>query len=65
VIAMFVGKQDAIELFGRDSALLESENNLPRAQSAIDQNRAVISRDESGIPCTATPEHGQTEHACI
>jgi hypothetical protein len=65
VIAMFVGKQDAIELLGRDSALLEPENNLPRAQPPIDQNFAVIGRHESAIPCAATSEHGQTEHASI
>jgi hypothetical protein len=65
VIAMFVGKQDAIELLGRDSAPFESENNLPRAQPAIDQNPTMISLHERGIPGTATPEHGQTEHASI
>jgi hypothetical protein len=43
VIAMFVGEQDPIELLGRDSALLESENNLPRAQPAIDQNPTMMS----------------------
>jgi hypothetical protein len=62
---MFVGNQDAIELLGRDSALVESENNLPRAQPAIDQNSTMISLHECGIPGTATPEHGQTEHASI
>ena len=46
-------------------ALLESEHDLARTQSAIDQNFTVIGRDQRTVPGTATPEHGQTEHAGI
>ena len=63
---MFVGEQDAVELLGRDSALLEPQDDLARAQSAIDQNPAMIGRDERAIPGATAAEHGQTEHgACL
>jgi hypothetical protein len=62
---MFVGEQNAIELFGHYAALLEPEHDLPRAESAIDQNFAVIGRDQGAVPGTAAPKHGQTEHAGI
>ena len=62
VIAMLVGKEDAIELLGSDSALLEAHDELARAQSAIDQNSAMIGGDERAIPGAAAAEHGQTEH---
>jgi hypothetical protein len=42
--------------------LLEPEHNLPRAQSAIDQNFAMIGGDERTVAGTAAPEHRQTEH---
>ena len=65
MIAMFVGEEDAIELLGSDAALLESEDDLARAQSAIDQNSAMIGRDQGAVSGTAAAEHGQTEHAGI
>ena len=63
MIAVLVRKQDAIELFGRHPALLEAEDDLARAQSTIDENFAMIGRNESAIPGTAAAEHGETEHA--
>ena len=65
VIAVFVREQDAIELFGRHAALFETQNDLARAQSAIDENFAVIGRDQRAIPGAAAAEHGETEHALI
>ena len=62
---MLVGEQNAIELFWHHAALLEPEHDLARTQSAIDQNFAVIGRDQRTVPGAATPEHGQTEHAGI
>jgi hypothetical protein len=59
---VLVREQHAIELLGRDAALLQPNDNLPRAQSAIDQNFAVISGEEGGIPGAAAAEHGETEH---
>ena len=63
MIAVFMGKQDAVELFGRHAALLEAEDDLARAQPAIDENFAMIGRDERAVPGTAAAEHGETEHA--
>jgi hypothetical protein len=37
MVAMFVGKEDAIELVRGDSALAEAEDELARAQAAVDQ----------------------------
>ena len=62
VIAMLVGEEDAIELFRRDPALLEAQHELARAQSAIDQNPAMIGRDERAVSGAAAAEHRQTEH---
>ena len=65
VIAMLVGKQDAIELFRSDSALFEAQCQLPRAQSAINQNVAVTSGDEGAVSRTSAPQHRQTEHVAM
>ena len=58
MIAVLVGQEHAIELGRRDPALLEPNHDLPRAQSAIDQNPAVIGRDERAISRAAAAEHG-------
>jgi hypothetical protein len=42
--------------------LLKPDDDLARAQSAIDQNPAVIGGNESAIPGAAAAEHGQVEH---
>ena len=65
MIAVFVGEENAIELLGRDPALLEAQNDLPRAQSAVDENFAMIGRNQRAISRAAAAEHGQTEHAPI
>jgi hypothetical protein len=62
VIAMFVGEEDAIELVGSDSALLEAQDELARTQSAIDQQPAMIGRDERAVSRAPAPEHRQSEH---
>ena len=49
MIAMLVRKQNAVEVFRRDSALLKPKNNLPCAQSTIDQEFAFIALDQSAI----------------
>ena len=63
MIAVLMGKQDAIEVIGRHAALFETEDDLTRAQPAIDENFAMIGCNESAIPGTAAAEHGETEHA--
>jgi hypothetical protein len=62
VIAMLVCKQNAIQLFGHHPALFEAQYDLSRAQAPIDQDFAMIGRDQRAIPGTAAPEHPQTEH---
>jgi hypothetical protein len=63
VIAVLVGKEHAIELPRRDSALLEPDHDLPRAQSAVHENPAMIGRDQRAVARAAAAEHGQSEHA--
>lgn len=63
VIAMFMGEQNAIELFRRNAALLQAQHETARTQSAIDQNFAVIGRDQRAISRATAPEHGEGEHA--
>ena len=65
MIAVFMGEEHAIELSRRDAALFEPDHNLPGAESAIDQNPAMIGRDQRAIPRAAAAEHGQCEHVPI
>ena len=56
VIPVLVGQQNAIQLFRRHSALLQSADQLASAQPAIHQNFAVASGNQSGISgAAATP----------
>ena len=65
MIAVFVCQENTVELFRHHAALLETKDDLPRAQSAIDQDFAVICREQRTVSGTAAPKHGQTEHAGI
>jgi hypothetical protein len=48
----------------RDNAAQgEPDDELPCAQTPVDEQAAVIRREERGIPRAAAAEHGQTEHA--
>src|SRR5438874_13428207 len=59
---MFVGEEHTVEPFGSEVALLEPDNDLPRAQSAIDQDPAMVGRTESAVAGAAAAEHGEAEH---
>src|SRR5438552_15797233 len=56
VIAMPVGAQSAIELFGHHAALFEAQYDLSRAQAAIDENFTMVVRDKRTVPGTAAPK---------
>ena len=62
MVGMFVREKNAVELLGRDAALLQAQHQLPRAQPAIYQNLAMISRDQRAVPRAPAAEHGQAEH---
>jgi hypothetical protein len=62
VIAMLMRKKQSIELLGGNATLLKPDDDLARAQSAIDQNVAMTGGNEGAIPGTAAAEHGQAEH---
>ena len=62
MIAVFVGEQNAVELFRHHTALLEPERDLPCAETAVDQNFAMISRDERAVSGTAAAKNRQTEN---
>jgi len=55
-----MGQEHAIELRRRDAALLETDHDLPRAQSAMHQEPAVIGRDQGTIFPRCAAEHGQS-----
>ena len=63
MIAVLVREQNTVELLRGHPALLETPDELARAQSAVDQNLAMIRGEERAIPGAAAAEHGQTEHA--
>ena len=65
MIAMFMSKQHAVELFQSYPALLEAKSDLSCAKAAVYQDSAMIRGDERAVPGTAAPEHRQTEHAGI
>jgi hypothetical protein len=65
VISVLVSEQHAIELLRQHPALLQPDGDLARAQSAIDQDFAMVGCDERAVTGTAAPEHRQTEHAGI
>src|SRR6266516_5794357 len=60
VIAMLMSKKQSIELLGGDVALLKPHDDLARAQSAIDQNPAVIGGNKSAIPGAAAADRKST-----
>lgn len=62
MIAVLVGEKHAIELVGSDPALREAQDELARAQAAIDEQPAMIGRDERAVPGAPAPEHRQSEH---
>ncbi len=62
VIGMFMREKDAIELLGRDTALLQAQDQLPRAQPCIDKNLAMIGCDERTVSRAPAAEDGQAEH---
>jgi hypothetical protein len=62
MVAVLVGKKHAIELVGSDPALREAQDELARAQAAIDEQPAMIGRDERAVPSAPAPEHRQSEH---
>ena len=65
VITMFVRQKHAIQLFGRDPALGQTQYQLSRAQAAIDKNLAMIGCNQGAISRAAAAEHRQSEHCQI
>jgi len=62
VIAVLVREQDAIELLRCHAAMLQTQRQLSRAQAAIDQKLAMISRDQRAISRAPAAEHCEAEH---
>ena len=62
MIAVFMREKHAIELFRRHAAACKPQDELTGAQSAIDQNPAMIGRDQRAVSGAAAAEHRQTEH---
>jgi hypothetical protein len=49
-------------MIGRDAALRQTQYQLPRTQSAIDKNLAMIGCNQCAVSRAAAAEHGQAEH---
>src|SRR5438270_11198552 len=58
VIAMLLTTKQSIELLGGNATLLKPHYDVERAQSAIDQNVAMIGGNDSAIPGDLVAEHG-------
>jgi hypothetical protein len=63
VITVLMGEQNAVELVRRDTALFEPDDDLARAQPAINENATVSGRNKSAIAGASAAEHGEAEHA--
>jgi hypothetical protein len=62
VITVFVRENNAVELFRRDTALFQTQNDLPRAETAINENLAMISGNQRTVSRAPAAEHSQAEH---
>ena len=62
VIGVFVRENNAVELLRRDATLLQTQHDLPRAQTAINENFAMLGGDQRAIPRAPAAEHDQAEH---
>ena len=62
LICVFVRENNAVQLPGRDAALLQAQNDLPRAETAINENLAMIRGNQCAVSRAPAAEHGQAEH---
>ena len=62
MIGVFVREKDAVELLWHDTALLQAQYQLPRAQAAIDKNLAMRRCNQRAVSRAPAAEHGQAEH---
>ena len=62
VIGVFVRENNAVQLLGCDAALLQTQNDLPRAETAINQNLAMIRGNQRTVSRAPAAEHDQAEH---
>ena len=62
MIGVLVRENHTVELLRHYAALLQTQDNLARAQTAIHENLTVIGCDQGAIPRAPAAEHGQAEH---
>ena len=62
VIGVFMRQNNAVELLWCDAALLQAQKHLSRAQTAINENLAMIGGDERTVSRAPAAEHRQAEH---
>jgi hypothetical protein len=62
VICVFVRENNAVELLRCDTTLLQTQHDLSRAQTAINENLAMLGGDQRAVPGAPAAEHGQAEH---
>src|SRR5262249_45821166 len=53
---------NAVELFRCNATLLQAQHDLPCAETAINENLAMIGCDQRTISRAAAAKHGQAEH---
>ena len=62
VIGVFMRENNTVKLLWRDATLLQAQNDLPRAQTAINENIAMLGGDQRAVPRAPAAEHDQAEH---
>jgi hypothetical protein len=62
VICVFMRENNSVELLRRDATLLQAQHDLPRAQTAINEDFAMIGGNQRTVSRAPAAEHRQVEH---
>jgi hypothetical protein len=62
VIGVFVRENNTVELLRRYATLLQTQHDLPRAETAINEDLAMMGCDQRAVSRAPAAKHGQAEH---
>ena len=62
MVAVFVREKHAIELLRCYTTLFQAQYHLSSAETAVDENLAMIRCDQGAVSRTPAAKHGQAEH---
>ena len=62
VICVFMRENNSVELLRRDAALLQAQHDLPRAETAINEDLTMVGGNQRTVSRAPAAKHGQAEH---